>query len=350
VSARAGLLGAGLTVALLAAAVSPAAADVDEVLGRAVAASRDVAHEGRVTVVSFGERGPQVAELHVRRSDDEVRIERDRDGQLVTAAARGELRAADRLLRVAGLAGTADQLERLRAKYTAELGGGVTLDTGPAVPVELVERERAVRREVLYLDDATGIVVRRETFDREGQPVRVVAYTELVPLPGQAAVSGTEPPGTPPPSALVADLVADGFVVPDELAAGYRLLGATVLPDAAVPTVHLLYGDGIYTLSVFEQRGRMASAARTGAAELTTDTGGTVWRWPGSEPRRLVWSGDGLTFTVLTDAPTDEALLAVGGLPSDRAGSILDRLSRGFHRLGRWFAAGDDDEIERSAP
>jgi hypothetical protein len=296
-----------------------------------------------VTVVSFGERGPQVTELHVQRSAEGVRIERERGGQLVSAAAEGQLRAADRLLRVAGLGSTPDQLERLRGKYAAARLAPVDLDTGPAVPVELVERDDGVRREVLYLDELTGLVVRRETFDRDGAAVRVVAYTELELLPAATRVASDDagadaaPRHPEAPPELVERIRAAGFVAPDELDAGYLLLGAAELPDASVPTVHLLYGDGLYTLSVFQQRGRMASAARRGAVALATDDGGAVWRWPGSEPRRLVWNGDGLTFTVLTDAPTDEVLLAIGGLPTDPPSSILDRLSRGLQRVGRWF-------------
>jgi hypothetical protein len=341
---RVALASSGAAVALAVALHAPVLADdVETLLERAVDASREVGHDGWVTVVSFGERGPQVAELHVRRDADGVRIERVRGGQLVSAAADGQLRAADRLLRVAGLGSAPDLLDRLRRKYAAARLALVDLDTGPAVPVELVERDSGVRREVLYLDEVTGLVVRRETFDRGGAPVRVVAYTRLEPLPAAtlvasddaASATGPRYPDTPPE--LLERLGTAGFVVHDELGAGYRLLGAVELADASVPTVHLLYGDGLYTLSVFQQQGRMASAARRGAVALATEDGGAVWRWPGSEPRRLVWNGDGLTFTVLADAPTDEVLLAIGGLPTDPPSSILDRLSRGLQRVGRWF-------------
>lgn len=340
---RVALASTGTAVALAVALHAPALADdVEALLDRAVVASRAVAHEGRVTVVSFGERGPQVTELHVRRSAEGVRIEQERGGEPVSAGAEGQLSAADRLLRVAGLGSAPDQLERLRRKYAATRLDPVELDTGPAIPVALAERDADVRREVLYLDETTGLVVRRETFDRAGTAVRVVAYTQLQLLRGGAlvpsAASAAAGPAQPQVGPEVLEgLRAAGFVVPEALGVGYGLLGAVELADASVPTVHLLYGDGLYALSLFQQQGRLAGAARRGAVELTTDDGGAVWRWPGSEPRRLVWTGDGLTFTVLTDAPIDEVLLAIGGLPTDPSGSILDRLSRGLQRVGRWL-------------
>jgi hypothetical protein len=73
----------------------------------------------------------------------------------------------------------------------------------------------------------------------------------------------------------------------------------------------------LYTLSLFEQQGRLAASAVSGATKLTTEDGGPSGGGPA--PNLDEWSGPetGLTFTALTDAPTDEVLTVVAGLPTD---------------------------------
>jgi hypothetical protein len=339
---------------------SVAADATARLLAVAVDASQSVAHRGRVTIVSFGEHGPQVTELAVERDAGEVRLEQlEGGGHLDHAATRGGTRATERLLRVAGLGDAPDQLGLLDAKYAARTRDTVALDTGPAAVVEFVEHASGVVRELLYLDAATGLVVRRETFDRTGAPVRVVAYVTLDTTPGAIPAGSTgaggadddpekvrsspQPVGIPTAREAAPRLQAAGFVVPEELGAGYRLLAVHELALDGQPAVHLLYGDGLYALSLFQQPGRLASGGRRDAVALDTEHGGTVWRWPGSEPRHVVWTGDELTFTALTDAPADELLAAIGALPNDPSATALHRVGRGFQRVGRWLVPGDDD-------
>jgi hypothetical protein len=314
--------------------------EVDGALARAVQASHEVPHVGRVTIVSFSDQGPQITEIDLTRGAGDLRVQRDGGWELGRADGDAFLRSTDTLLRVGGVEHLPAQLDRLRAKYEPSLGASVVLDTGMAREVHLSELATGLRRETLHVDDVTGLIVRRETYGRDGRPVRVVAYTSLdvgprtvvLPAPdGRVVVDHRLSAGA------LAGLRATGFVLPDRLPRGYELIAALEVAGARVPTVHAVYGDGLYTLSVFQQRGRMARTAVRGASELVTEDGGAVWRWPGSEPRKMVWSGDGGTFTVLTDAPTDEVLTAIAGLPTDPPPSTLDRLARGMARVGRWF-------------
>lgn len=308
------------------------ATDPSAALVAAVETTRRTAHRGQLTVVAFGERGPQITELAVEHGAAGTEVVPVGGGQLVRAAGVVELRAADALLRLPGVGPDLAGLERLAAKYEVRRAGEDLLDTGPAEVLALHERATGVRREVVYRDHVSGLLVRRATFDRAGAPVRVVAYTELEvvgPAPVRGRGGGR---GAGPTAAELARLRAAGFTVPEQLGAGYHLRSARLLSDAEVVTAHLLYSDGIYALSVFEQPGRLAASARRGAAALPT-TDGTVWRWPGSEPRRIVWTGRGRTYTVLSDAPTDELLVAVTGLPIDPGPRILTRLGLGLERL-----------------
>jgi hypothetical protein len=323
-------------------------ADATAALERAERASGEVPHTGTLVVVSFGESGPRLAEVGVRRGDGTIQLVDATGRELGRTADQAFLRGSDRLLRVGGVERLPATLGLLDRKYQGELGGPTPLDTGPAVPVTLVERSSGVVREVVYLDAETALVVRRETYDRAGAPVRLAAYTELhVERPDVAmpASDGRELIELEVVAAAEGELRAAGFALPETLPAGYELLDVWASThDGEVVTTHAVYGDGLYTLSVFQQPGRMAPTAVDGAARLRTADGGAVWRWPGSEPRRLVWTGEGTTFTALTDAPTDEVLEVLSGLPADPPPSILDRLRRGLGRMGDLVGGGRSTE------
>lgn len=339
---------AALTAAAVAAVtVLPAPAVADDgqrLLERAVRASRELAYTGLMTIASFSDRGPQLTEVEVTRGrDGGLRVAR---GDAWEVGRRGEeafLRQprTGTLLRLGGVEALAFDPERLAEKYEILTGDVRRLDTGPARMVVLRERATDVDRERLYLDEDSGLVVRRETFSLAGDPVRVAAFTalEVTDLAVPALEVGEdedEQRRTLSPLDLER-LESDTFVVPSHLGAGYRLTAGYVVDRATVPTRHLVYSDGLYTLSLYQQQGRLATHAVEGATRLVTERGGQVWRWPGSEPRRIVWAGDGITFTVLSDAPTDELLTAIADLPHDPPPSILVRLGRGLSRVGEWL-------------
>lgn len=312
------------------------------VLEGVIEASGSAAYEGRVVVATFSERGPAVNEMGiVQGPDGELRVTRGESWELGRVAGEAYLRSSpDTLLRLSGVERTPFELDRLLRKYGPELTGAVELDTGPATVVRLTDRKERVRRERLYVDEATGLVVRRETFDRDGAPVRVMAFTRLeaqeteVVRPDDDDLEVERRALSP---ADTEDLRDEGFLLPGELPAGFVRVEVHEVEDAGVPTLHLVYTDGLYALSLYQQQGRLAASAVDGAVRLTTDDGGHVWRWPGSEPRRVVWTGDRLTFTALTDAPTDELLTVASGLPTSRSPSTLDRLGRGLSRMGEWL-------------
>lgn len=332
--------------ATVTAGFDPAATDADDervaaLLRRADDEVDRRAHRGQVAVVSFGADGPRISRFEMTVGQDGVRFARDDGDEVGRVADQAFWRSSSRLLRVGGVEPLPLQFDRLRSKYAARVLDQAQLDTGPAEVIALHERATGAAREVLYLDVDTGLVVRRETFDRAGAPVRTVAYTALEVLEptGDQAIlrlpsgDGLETTDHEHPAVEVGPLRDQGFTVPASLPGGYDLLLAVPVPEAGVPTLHLLYGDGLYTLSVFQQQGRLRPAARDGATQMTTPDGGAVWRWSGSEPRRVVWVGAGVTFTALADTPLDELVEALTGLPVDPAPSILDRLGRGLSRL-----------------
>jgi hypothetical protein len=152
-----------------------------DILDAVVEASRSAAYEGRVVVATFSERGPAVSEMRITQwPDGELRVTRGEEWELGRVAGEGYLRSSpDTLLRLSGVERTPFELDRLLRKYDLALGETTELDTGPARVVRVIERETGTRRERLHVDEASGLVVRRETFDRDGDPVRVMAFTRL---------------------------------------------------------------------------------------------------------------------------------------------------------------------------
>ena len=319
-------------------------AAVDAVMDRAATVNRSLPHEGELVVISFSETGPRIAQMEVAFGDEGLRIVREGGTEVGRVDGRGFLRSSSTLLQVGGVEQVPVALDRLHTKYAAIVGDRVDLDTGPADSVIVTERETGTLREVLYADVVTGLIVRRETYGRDGAPVRTVAYTRIQVTdraPTMPDASGREVEEHEMAAADAAALREAGFVIPPALPRGYELVMALDVPGAHVPTLHLIYADGMYSLSVFQQQGRMKQTATAGASELRTPSGGAVWRWPGSEPRRIVWSGEGATFTALADTPTDELLEAIAGLPTDPPPSILGRLDRGLARVARWISPTD---------
>lgn len=312
-------------------------------LDQALAAAREVPHTGRLVVASFSREGPQLTEVQVTRGvDGGLTVVKEGGWEVGRVGQEAFLRSSGTLLRLGGLEQRAAiDLDRLVRKYVVEvLPRRAELDTGPVRVLELRQHGHDRAREVLYIDLATDLIVRRETYDMDGEPLRVVAYSDLEVVDARVVApdpEGLEVEAFSLTSADIAEFESRGFVAPATLPGGYVLQRGFERPEARVPTMHLVYSDGLYTLSVFEQQGRMSPDALAGASELTAPGGGAVWRLPGSEPRRVIWRGDERTFTAITDAPVDELLTVVTGLPNDPAPSMLGRLTRGISRVGRWL-------------
>lgn len=312
----------------------------EDVLERAVQAAGRTAYEASMVVVTLGDDGPGVTEVELRRGrDGELSVEASEAWLIASddAATMYRDEQADRLLRLGRVHALPFAVSEVERNYDVEVAGRSDLATGSAVVVSFVRR--GVLRERLFVDDATDLVVRRETYDHQGAAVRVTALTDLEvrdedmdPMPAEDAEQLG--PRTPMGPGEVADLAGHEWPVPTsvgdafDLRAGYRLDGE----DA----VQLVYSDGLYTISVLEQPGHVDGRALSGATR-EAHAGIPVYRWVGTEPLRLVWTGDGHTFTAVTDAPTGVMIDVVADLPHDASPSLPTRLGRGLARLGSWL-------------
>lgn len=313
-------------------------------LERAASVAGTLTFEGTLVTVTFDGAGPSVSEMRTTHGrDGQVHSSRGDSWMVGRSGDDAFLWEPDagRLLRFVGMDPVPFSIERLLSNYDLRLAGTRQLETGRAAVIAARQHGTQRDREHLYADRQTGLIVRRDTFQDDGAPARVIAFTEL-----RTTSEPAPAPPTPDAAAAMPAQVLDeqqlrvlesvGWVAPRTLPGGYRLWSGHALPDPETGTLNLVYSDGLYTLSLYEQHGRLRADALEGAVALRRG-GVRVHRWPGAQPARLVWSGDGLIFTVVTDAPYDHALSVVAALPQDPPSpllrSLLKRIERAAGRL-----------------
>jgi hypothetical protein len=118
---------------------------------------------------------------------------------------------------------------------------------------------------------------------------------------------------------------------PETLADGYQRMG--VYKSGSV--LHVLYSDGVYDLSLFQQQGRLRRSDLPGQGERVSVRGETGWRYPWPGGQLVVWSAGGRVFTAVSDAPADQVLTAVRSLPRvpQRELSFLGKVRRAAQAL-----------------
>jgi hypothetical protein len=133
------------------------------------------------------------------------------------------------------------------------------------------------------------------------------------------------------PKAVAPERLGRSAVAPGALADGYQRTG--VYRDGSV--LHVLYSDGMYDLSVFQQPGRLRRSDVPPSGERVTVGRATAWRYPWAGGQLVVWSSGGKVFTAVSDAPADQVLAAVRSLPPAPARelSLLGKVRRACQAL-----------------
>ena len=198
-----------------------------------------------------------------------------------------------------------------------------------------VEGEAAVAGR-FWVDAESSLVLRREVFDASGRLVRSTAFASVDI--GPADRSSLPDADEPLPAVDVTALRTQGWDVPASLAGHLELYDARLQEHEGGDVLHLSYSDGLSTLSLFAQRGRLGGRSLAGFAPQRLGRS-SVWVRTASSPQRVVWGGSGQVFTLLTDAPPDTVRDVVAALPHDREPrtGILARIGRGLSRLASWL-------------
>ncbi len=303
-------------------------------------------YTGRVVVISFEPGGPNLGEIVVARTEDgTVMASQTRSWMIGQRADETVLADVEtgKLFRLSSTERGIFSVAHLRRNYDVDVEGRERTSLGmEVVVVALTGRGAGTVRERLHIEPDSGLVLRRETFDDEGEPFRLVAYTRLefgsdeVPEVGSGWVEQEVEPVRTDVSPRGVEIFRDmGWVVPRELDGGFRLLdaGAVGHGEGEGSSLHLLYTDGLYALSVYEQQGRLDERAVRAAGAQPVGLGAIgAYRWPGAEPAVMIWTAEGTTFTAVSDAPPDMLATALAKFPHDAPRSLGDRVRRGLSR------------------
>lgn len=202
----------------------------------------------------------------------------------------------------------------LRITGTHRVAGRVTLVIAASDPDTGTARER------VYVDRSTHLVLRREQLDSHGHVQRAIGFVRV----NQAKDLGAGKPKLPRSQqnlqpARLRDL-PKGYLAPKRVGDRYELLGQYRQPDG---TVQLFYSDGIFGLSMFEQRGEINWDALPPGATVRSIGGHEARQYatPGGEV--LVWTAAGTIFTSVSDAPHDEIdAWVVDFLPKEHSSAV----------------------------
>lgn len=301
-----------VTLGMLAADALPAhaAGDAADLWERSLRSGRTVPHTGEVVCMTWSRQGPRVATFAVSSSGTGMVVQPDA-ADLVALQGKVPVHTAG------GVTG----------KYHLEVAGSGVLLGRDTTRVEIRRRSGGELRERVWVDDATGLALRRERYDGD-ELLSLIAYErlELESPPRMRAIPA------PPPETAASATTLD---LPDTLPGGYTLTGVPAPAGPDGEALRVVYDDGLYRVSVFARPGRPDWDALPSGAEPAEGITG-AFEWPGALPRRIVWEAGATTWTLIGDAPPTELHALARALPQPAPPSLADRLGTGFARL--WYA------------
>jgi len=189
---------------------------------------------------------------------------------------------------------------RAGAHWDLSVSGHETVAGRTGTVVIARDRDGQVRARFV-VDREHGQLLRREVFDDNDRVVRSVGFVTIVFDDVSPAVLA-EPPGADPDTPVAIAETPDGFIAPTAIGDGYQLLARYQHPNGEV---QLYYSDGLFTMSLFEQRGRvdwdaLPSGRNAKVAGVRTRAYGTA------AGNVVVWAdpADRLVLTAVGDGPT----------------------------------------------
>ena len=245
-------------------------------------------------------------------------------------------------------------VKMLETHYVVIYLGAASADNRAAQVVEAWRGDGSLAAR-FWLDSATKLPLEREVFDSAahvisegvfiniqiGKPAGVKASTSVKAstatgtTPGMYAAGGAVSQQASSwafpiaPVKLLA-LSRQGWLVPPALPGGLILFTGGQTGTTSGPVLDLSYSDGLYVVTLFEQRGKLA--AKLAGWQKTTVGGRAVYAAVPAQ-RSLTWAGGGKVYTVIADAPAQTLAAVVGTLPYDKPPGFWKRMTRGLSRL-----------------
>ncbi len=223
---------------------------------------------------------------------------------------------------------------RAAAKYRLRAAGRAVVAGRATTLVEVVAIADSAVCERVFLDEATGLVLRRDEIGGAGEVVRSVRFREISGLEPVGDVRAVLPrPERSRAPILRVDAVPAPYHAPGRAGHGFVLVDRFRHPDGGV---QLFYSDGVFSLSVFEQRGSLERSALPPGGPPIEGTGrrARTYRWAGGTT--VVWEASGVVYTCVTDAPASEIGPMLASFPSTAGRGAWDRITDLVLRPFRW--------------
>jgi sigma-E factor negative regulatory protein RseB len=303
-------------------------------LREAAAACQQVSYSGVQIVARWGDGGASTSVVEIWHLPGHGTLAQaaDTDTGLLNPVQAGlpTQQAPDGILGV-----SAQLLVLMQANYQLIYTGDGTADNRSAQIVE-VRRPGGGLAARFWLDAATKLPLRRETFDTNAQVISEDAFINLTVGPqglvGLPAATARPWSGQLGPVALAA-LRGSGWPLPERLPGNLVMFAAEEMYARSGEIVDLSYSDGLSVVSLFVQRGALPQAMpgwrRVTVSGYTVDA-------IGPDDRSLAWSAHGYVFTVIANAPSATVAGVLAALPRDEDPGFWLRLGRGFRRLVSW--------------
>lgn len=323
-------LAAAFTAAFVASAAPAFAATPTEVLRSAIDAPKHLSYTGEVQVLRFGSQKSEAAIYRIEHRAPSL----TRRWYIAPTSAygdsvisRGETTYSidvkkDRVV-VAHDDAIDDQVAEddnfavLASNYTASFAPDETLDGRPVRVIVLNNKYTGQTTMRLHIDAKTNLVLKKETYAANGALATQTRFEEIrydaaiptaifeVPK-GMQLING--PSRGLPSNDLQHVIAAAGFPAqgPKYLPEGFTPVEGDVVDIKGVRTLHLLYSDGIRTVSLFQNQGASdigfenfrATAAKVQDHDAKyVEEGATTL---------LAWSESGLHFTLVGELSLSE--------------------------------------------
>ena len=244
--------------------------------------------------------------------------------------------------------------------FVPDASAAPSTDAGPA-PVSLLTKAYALRageidvvagrkaQQVLafrpdgsiaarfWLDESTGLLLRRELLDSKGSVTHSSVFVSV--RPGEA--------GDVDPDGAVAQPWSAEIDTDQLRAMGARWLcpqqiGSLTLYDVrrsastSDPVVHFAYSDGLVNVSVFEERGHLSTHELKSYTRASV--GGRQVNSRSGTAEELTWQSGPVVYTVVADAPPETVAAVVAALPTHESAhrGTWTRVHSGLNRMGSW--------------
>ncbi|MGH3354566.1 MAG: sigma-E factor regulatory protein RseB domain-containing protein, partial [Nocardioidaceae bacterium] len=279
-----------------------------DLLRRSASAMRTTSYSGTRMVSAWGSDGATTVLVDVEHVAGQ--------GTRLTMRGGGIPRSTATFL-ASGEAGTARHgelslgaLDMLTETYAVTLADADSVAGRSSTVVEVGRGGTIAAR--LWVDDRTGLLLRREVFDSNGRLSRESTFIDV--HIDSSGFMAHLPPVAPEPGATVVgsrrDIENAGWDCPSQ-AGTLRLVGIERLEESGA--VHMVYSDGLTRMSVFEQQGSLDQGSVAGFERLQVDS--QVVHVREGMPTYAVWQRDGIVFTAVTDGPLDTVAGVVRAAP-----------------------------------